>query len=225
MTLVAQRHAEALPQTRRSFLDDDWQLVVLDDFLSPERIARLAAHASDHTGYEIEYGLMPVDDEGWEQTRGRHVDRAEYEAAPAAQHYYRFGSSRFWSYKPGQRRLDPSCPFALDELDALLSFVRSGTGYQLGKIRCVVRRFGPGDFIGDHHQNRLDRVLTAHLPLTADPGEELVLQLYGHDGRSRRVPLTFNSFSWFDLRARWREAVPRRTAPAPVDMVHFWFYA
>lgn len=225
MTLVAERHFAALPETRRRFLDDDRLLVVLDDFLTAERIDRLAAHAARHDDYAVEYGLTPDDDEGWAETRGRHVTRAEYEAAPEAQHYYRFASSRFWSYRPGQTRLDASCPFDLAEMAALLEFARAGTGYDLGKIRCVLRRFGPGDFIGDHHQNRLDRVLTAHLPLTADPGEDLLLTLYGHDNTPRRIPLTRNSFSWFDLRGRWREAVARRTSAVPVDLVHFWFYA
>lgn len=225
MTLVAERHLSALPETRRTFLDDDWRLVVIDDFLSPERLGKLAAHAAGHGDYDVEYGLTPDDDEGWAETRGRHVTRAEYEAAPPAQHYYRFSSSRFWSYRPGQHRLDASCPFSIDEMADLLAFVRSATGYDLGRIRCVLRRFGRGDFIGDHHHNRLDRVLTAHLPLTVDPGEELVLTLYGHDNRPRRVPMTRNSFSWFDLRGRWREAVDRRTLDLPVDLVHFWFYA
>lgn len=225
MMLILDRHLQSLAQARQTFLDDDFQLVVLDEFLDSERIARLAEHAAVATEYDVEYGLVPVDDEGWATTGGRHVNRAEYQASPAAERYFRFGSSRFWSYAPGQRRLDPSSPFTLAELDTLLAFVGSATGYQLGKIRCVIRRFGPGDFIGGHRHNRHDRVLTAHLPLTAEPGENLVLELLGHDGSLRRLPLTFNSFSWFDMRSRWRESIPERTAVTPVDVLLFWFYA
>ncbi|MEU2611435.1 hypothetical protein ABZ570_07610 [Micromonospora sp. NPDC007271] len=224
MSLIVDRHVRSAPDARRTFLDNDWQLVVIDDFLHPDRAAEIAADAARRTDYFVEYGLMPNDEEGWAETRGRHVDHREYEAAPRAQRYYRFSTTRTWSYRDGQRRLDETCPFTVDEMKALLDFVRSATGYSLGKIRCMIRRFDRGDFIGAHHQNRLERVLTAHLPLTSgDDG--LVLELYGHDGRTLPVPLTFNSFSFFDLRARWREAVPERTSDTPVHMIHFWCYA
>lgn len=224
MTLIAERHVRAVQDARRSFLDSNGSLVVIDDFLASERIVALAGNAARRRDYLVEYGLMPVDEEGWAETRGRHVERAEYEAAPPEQRYYRFSTTRSWSYRDGQRRLDPTCPFTLAELARLLDFIRSATGYTLGKIRCMVRRFGAGDFIGPHHQNRLDRLLTAHLPLSA-ADEVLTLQLIGHDGRTVEVPLTPNAFSFFDLRARWLEAVPVQTSETPADLVHFWFYA
>jgi hypothetical protein len=225
MTLIDETHNRHTDALRRAFREDNRQLAVVDDFLDGSRISEIAS-AVEHGEYYVEYGLMPDDEQAWQETRGRHVDRREYEAASPEQRYYRFSTTRSWSYRPGQRRLDGSCPLTLAELELMLEFMRAATGYDLGLIRCMVRSFAPGDYVGAHHENRLGRLVAAHLPVTdCDPEEQLVFRSYAHDGQDRDVPLTYNSLSFFDVRAQWREAIAPKAGVRPVRMLHFWYYA
>lgn len=202
------------------------RLVTLPDFLDPTRADEVGANVFARNDFDEVYGLTPQDEQAWAETKGRHVDRETYFAAPANEHYYRFSSTRTWSYRFGQRSVEGSCPLRIEELRGVLEFVSAITGYPLRKIRVAVLSLGPGDFIGAHHENRLGRLVTAHLPLTrnwsaTDGG---VLRFSGHDGSEHSVPHRFNSCTIFDVRAHASQRVTPVLGSAPARLLLFWCY-
>lgn len=202
------------------------RLVTLPGFLDPTRAEEIAVNVFARDDFDEVYGLTPQDEEAWAETRGRHVDPRTYHRAPAAEHYYRFSRTRTWSYRFEQRSLGASCPLRIEELGRMLEFVAATTRYPLRKIRVAVLSLVSGDFIGAHHENRLGRLVTAHLPLTRDwsaaDGGELVL--HGHDGREHSVPHRFNSCTIFDVRGHARQLITPVRRPMPVRSLLFWCY-
>ncbi|MCX9193157.1 hypothetical protein C3Y87_17430 [Carbonactinospora thermoautotrophica] len=224
--LIRSEHLASLDEAHRRFREDPFQMVTWEGFLEPARASGLAEEMSLRSDLDPVYGLVPEDDEAWAETRGRHVSREEYERAREEERYFLFRTTRSWSYRPGQWRLDPACPFTLEELAQILDFVQAATGYALSRVRVWGQRFEPGDFVGDHHEDRLGRTLTAHLPVTPGwmPGGGSELRLYGHAGEERIVPPLFNSFVLFDVKGHWRQAILPTPGPAPVHRFLFWFY-
>lgn len=191
----------------------DLRLATLPGFLEEEAARRIAADAAIRDDYEDVYGLVPEGVEGWIETRGRETSGEEYARAGTDDRYFRFQSTRSWSYQQGQRRLAVTAPFALGEMDCLLAYLRDATGQRLTKVRVWIRRFLNGHFVGMHHEDRLGRVISVQVPLSPgwSAGDGALLEIYDDDDQPHIVPPEFNQLVLF-------ETVPcRKHAITPVQ--------
>jgi len=128
-------------------------------------------------------------------------------------------------YKSGQRRLDATCPLLLDEMDCLLAYLRDATGQRLGQVRVWIRRFQPDHFTGTHHEDRLGRVISAYLPLSAGRQEDQggLLRIYDDDDRPRPVVPEFNRLVLFETSPCRKHAItPVRDGT--VYLLQIWGY-
>lgn len=178
----------------------DLRLATFPGFLEGKSVRRIADDAAIRDDYEDVYGLVPADIEGWIETRGRKTGREEYARAPVEDRYFRFQSTRSWSYRQGQRRLEATAPLTMEEMDSLLAYLKDVTGQRLEKVRVWVRRFRNGHFVGAHHENRLGRVISAQVPLTPgwSPDDGALLEIYDDDDQAHVVPPEFNQLVLFD---------------------------
>lgn len=227
MTLATEQ-GNRLSEYARAMREDPLRHIVIPDLLPATRALELSAQLAMRTSFDHTCGLVPTDPAAIAETKGRHVTLAQFQSAPAKERFWRMGSTRFWSYQPGQRRLDETCPFTMSELADLLEFFRAVSGDELGMIRIAGRRHADGCFVGPHSENRLGRILCGHLFLTpgwlaADCGGYLELGSGGD--KPLRIDPGFNSVAIFDVRAVARKAISRVTAPAPLHEIQFWCYA
>lgn len=176
------------------------RLATFPGFLEGNAAHRIAHDAVVRDDFEDVYGLMPEDIEGWIETRGRETNGEEYARAEPEDRYFRFQSTRSWSYQPGQRRLDEAAPLTLDEMDCLLTYLRDATGQRLEKVRVWIRRFLDGHFVGTHHEDRLGRVISAQLPLSPgwNAGDGARLEIYDDDDQPYVVSPEFNQLVLFE---------------------------
>jgi hypothetical protein len=95
------------------------------------------------------------------------------------------------------------------------------------KLRVACRRLSKGDFVGSHHENRMGRVLTGHLPLTAGWGEQdgAVVSLYGHDASELPLESEYNTFTLVDVASHWQQRTSPVMSDYPLHQLLFWFYA
>lgn len=225
-TLINPEHLATVDQSRHAFLSSEFQLATWQDFLARDRALHVAAELARRADFDDVYGLTPEGDANWALTRGRQVNRAEYEAAKPAKHYFRLQSTRSWSWREGQTQLTGNYPLTMAEMAELLAFCRNVSGYALTMIRVHARRFQQHHFVGNHREDRLGRLLSAHLFMSpehlADGGGGL--HFLGHDANESAVPARFNTFALYDVKAHWFHEVTPVTVPQPLHSLHFWFY-
>lgn len=227
MTLAVDQLSQ-LPTYARKLRADPFRHVTVPGLLPHARALEVSAELSDRAPFDDACGLVPADPRALAETKGRHVTLSEFRSAPAEERYYWMGSTRSWSYRPGQRRLDGSCPLTMAELADLLYFFRDVSGSPLTMIRVMGRQYADGNFIGPHSEDRLGRILSGHLFLTpgwsaADSGGYLEIQV--GTGQPLRIHPDFNTLTVFDVRTVTRKSITRVTAPTPLHELQFWCYA
>lgn len=196
------------------------------DVLPSGRLAALREWLRHGAVWDDVCGLMPEDEEARRETRGTRVDLATYLAAGAEERYFHFRSTRSWSYRFEQRSLDASCPLSMAELAGLLRTCRRATGAEVSMVRLFGREYGHRHFVGPHHENRLERVVTAHLFLTpgwtADQGGEL--RLVDHRGLAVTVVPRENELVTAPIAAVASQEVTPVRSDGLLHCFQLWFY-
>lgn len=211
----------------REFSGSALRIARASDFLAEPRARALASGLALRQDFDDVCGLRPDSEEAWNQTRGRHVSVAEFDAANPQDKFFRLMSTRTWSYSIGQDRLDPGCPFDLSELADLLDFSAAVTALPLTMIRVLPRRYLPGHFVGPHREDRKGRLATGYLFLSPhwSHGDGGGLEFIDDGGTPHEVAPEFNSFVLFDVRAHWMQSFREITGSQPLHLIQYWVYS
>jgi 2OG-Fe(II) oxygenase superfamily len=222
---IAPEHlsGSSLQTHRLSLREDSFRLLVIKQFLQPERAELLLEFLLDQASYEPFHALKNERNSSGIPTRGAHVTGAEWHAAAPEDRLFRVEVAQFPS---------GTTPATLTYLDwirlteggAVGSLLAAITGEQVGDVGFEAHRMRAGDFVALHSDNRAARrfgfIIYLSREWSRNEGGALVFERA--DGDHRAVLPEFNCFVLFDVAGHAGHRVEPVAGARPRLSLHGW---
>jgi hypothetical protein len=200
------------------------RLVILDDFLRPERVGPIGRFLYGEATYDTQHTLYPPPPRVTPVLRAVHVSRDEWEVAPVDDRFFRFQRARVPLSGDGEASsfVQMLADFTGETFRDYFSEI---CGAPLGRAALEGHRMEREDFIRGHSDDRANRALGVALYASEQWRSEWggLLEITEHDGSRRALSPRFNRLVVFDVAGHREHAVTTITGREPRLSLNGWF--